>query len=290
MNDSQLRVWDGKRPLLSRAIVERRQMEVGTLGIVSATETLAQATDWCFAEAHHSIVVHLGGRLDRMECEFSQGPSGRTLPAAGDIWMIPAQCRYAALAQGDHARFVEFRLPTSWLKDAPLNARVGHRDPFIHAAASRMADLMARPDDDLAVMALHAMAEALKLHMMDLYGRQGRSGSDGALSQADRALLSAAIRDQLDARHSLASLASLVGMDVRRFTDAFREAFGDTPWHYVLTMRLEEAARQMLATTRPVTDIALQLGFATPSHFSTAFARHFGVPPSRYRAIGGRTV
>ena len=48
--------------------------------------------------------------------------------------------------------------------------------------------------------------------------------------------------------------------------------------------RSDVLARLLLHGKEPVTDVALATGFATPSHFATAFARRFGVPPSRYRA------
>ena len=49
--------------------------------------------------------------------------------------------------------------------------------------------------------------------------------------------------------------------------------------------RLDEAARLLRRTDERITEIGLAVGFATPSHFATAFARRFGVPPSRYRAV-----
>lgn len=284
MSDEAIHVWDGVRPLLKRDIVTRRQVEISRLGIVSAIEKLAEATDWCFEEDHHTIVVHLEGRLDRMDCEFARGPSGSALPLPGDVWMIPARCRYAALAQGESARFVEFRVPAAVLADAPLGARVQYRDPFIHGAAARLAELMDKPGDDLAAMAAHGIVEALKLHLLEAYGRHARPCSGKALSAANRAALVAFIHDQLDANHSLSSLAALAGMEVRLFTSAFKHAFGLTPWQYVLRARLEEAARLLERTSDPVTEIALQVGFTTPSHFATAFAHRFGVSPSRYRA------
>ncbi|HEY0269644.1 MAG TPA: AraC family transcriptional regulator [Sphingomonas sp.] len=269
---------------MQRDIVTRTQTRIGRLGIVAATENLVKATDWCFQEDDHKIVVHLGGRLDRMECEFSAGPSGGTLPSRGDIWIIPAGCRYAALAQGEKAQFVEFTVPTALLADAPLIARVGFRDDLLFAAAARLSELVDCARDDVATMAAHAISNAVEAHLLDRFGRRTARAAPRALSAFDRTVLVDAIQCQIDAHHSLATLAALVGMDVRRFTAAFREAFGLTPWQYVLRARLERGGRLLRETDRPVTEIAYAVGFSTPSHFATAFARHFGVPPQRYRA------
>ena len=278
------RVWDGIRPRSERDVVARHQAQIGQLAMLFATENLEAPTDWAFEEDHHIIVVHLGGRLDRMECQFSVGPSGSALPSRGDVWMIPAACRYAALAQGERAEFVELTVPTALLADVPLTARVQHRDPFLFGAAARLADLVRGPGDDLSSMASQAIGDALERHLRQYYGHEAAVRRRGQLSASDRNRLVDVIRGQLDAQHSLDALALLVGMDVRRFTGAFQDAFGVSPWQYVMRARLDEAARLLRHGTAPVTDVALATGFATPSHFATAFARRFGAPPSRYRA------
>lgn len=276
-------VWDGIRPRSPRDVVARHQARIGQLGVLAATENLEVPTDWAFEENHHTIVVHLGGRLDRMECEFSVGPSGPVLPARGDIWVIPAACRYAALVQGESAAFVELSVPTALLADAPLAARVRHRDEAVFRAAARLFELV-RAGDDLARMAAHEVGDMLERHFGERYALRERLRGYRALSASDRNRLAEAVRGQLDAEHSLAALAALVGMDVRRFTSAFHDAFGLSPWQYVMRMRLDEAARRLWYGTAPVTDVALATGFASSSHFATAFARRFGVPPTRYRA------
>lgn len=284
MTETALHVWDGIRPRSPRDVVTRHQARLGPFDVLAATERLGRPTDWAFEEEHHMIVVHLSGRLDRMDCEFSTGPSGTALPAPGDIWMIPAGCRYAALAQGAWAEFVEIHVPLPLLADAPFTARVQHRDAVISDAAVHLSGLMRGGGDDMSALAAHAVGEMLERHLLRRYGRRGRSPGPRILSMAERARLADAIRSQLDASHNLDALSAIVGMDVRRFTGAFQQAFGLSPWQYVMRARLEEGARLLRHGKEPVTEIALATGFATPSHFATAFARRFGVPPSRYRA------
>lgn len=143
--------------------------------------------------------------------------------------------------------------------------------------------MIANRDDDLANMAAHAVTDAMKMHMLVRYGRREIVVERRRLSDKERAVLVDAIRGDLDSPHSLDSLARLVNMDVRRFTSAFQDAFGVTPWQYVLRVRLDMAARMLRETRESVTEIALMTGFATPSHFATAFLKRFGVPPSRWR-------
>jgi AraC family transcriptional regulator len=283
LGQADFRVWDGRRPQFDRHIVSREQLEIGSLGITSATERIDNLVDWTISEKNHTIVVHLGGELQRFECEFSSGLMGAMSPRVGDIWMIPSGSRYAALAQGDRATFIELSVPPMLLNDVELVAQAAHRDEYLSASSARLAQLIADRSDDLANMAAHAVTDAMKMHMLIRYGRREIVVERRRLSDSERALLAEAIRCQLESRHSLDSLARLVNMDVRRFTSAFQDAFGVTPWQYVKRVRLEEAARMLRETRESVTEIALMTGFATPSHFATAFLKRFGVPPSRWR-------
>ncbi|HWT44211.1 MAG TPA: helix-turn-helix transcriptional regulator, partial [Sphingopyxis sp.] len=162
-------------------------------------------------------------------------------------------------------------------------ARVRHRDEAVFRAAARLFELV-REGDDLARMAAHEIGDTLERHFGERYALRERLRGYRALSASDRNCLAEAVRGQLDAEHSLASLAALVGMDVRRFTSAFHDAFGLSPWQYVMRARLDAAARLLWYGVEPVTEVALATGFASSSHFATAFARRFGVPPTRYRA------
>jgi AraC-like DNA-binding protein len=51
-------------------------------------------------------------------------------------------------------------------------------------------------------------------------------------------------------------------------------------------LRLLEAVRRMAAGA-PVTHVALDLGYASPSAFAAMFRKTLGVPPSRYFAQAG---
>ncbi|TNE41123.1 MAG: AraC family transcriptional regulator [Sphingomonadales bacterium] len=279
-----MEIWKGQRPLLQRATIWRREAELGRLAIVAAHESLMSPTDWYIEREHHTVIVHLDGRLDRMEVEFSKGPSGSILPVKGDVWIVPAGCRYAALAQGEKAHYLEISVPASLLSGVALAPHTRLRDDFLHAAAVRLDALLRRPEDSIAAMTARAMADAMAMHLRQAYGRETvQPVFGGSLGAEARRAVTEAVRDRLDERHTLESLAAVTGMSVRRFTTAFREAFGITPWQFVLDARMEEGARLLRSTEEPVTAIALAVGFATPSHFATAFTRKFGVPPSRYR-------
>lgn len=81
----------------------------------------------------------------------------------------------------------------------------------------------------------------------------------------------------------VADLARVACLSEAHFSERFRAQTGLSPWQYVKRQRLS-AARQLIATSRlPLTDIALQTGFANQSALSHAFRRSFGVSPRSLR-------
>jgi AraC family transcriptional regulator len=56
-----------------------------------------------------------------------------------------------------------------------------------------------------------------------------------------------------------------------------------SPSRYQITLRMYEAKRLLRETKRSVVDVALDVGYANPSHFAQLFQRETGLSPSDYR-------
>ena len=82
---------------------------------------------------------------------------------------------------------------------------------------------------------------------------------------------------------TLDTLAAVAGLARFHFARSFRRVVGQTPRQYVIAARLRAAAKALASTRKPVTEIALDAGFADLSNFTTTFRRAFGVTPRRYR-------
>lgn len=92
------------------------------------------------------------------------------------------------------------------------------------------------------------------------------------------------IRDHLAAPLTVGAIAAVGGCSAATAHRLFKTHLGQTPYGYVLQVRME-AAQQLLRTTgRPVTDVARQVGFDDPYYFSRAFKRTVGASPRHYRA------
>lgn len=82
---------------------------------------------------------------------------------------------------------------------------------------------------------------------------------------------------------SIARAAAGSGLSASRMRTVFKSKTGMSPKRYQLKNRLERAARLLDSTGDSITHIAESVGFSTPSAFSNAFSREYGVPPARYR-------
>nr|WP_246544736.1 GlxA family transcriptional regulator [Ancylobacter dichloromethanicus] len=101
---------------------------------------------------------------------------------------------------------------------------------------------------------------------------------DPTLARAVR-LMETAIEQPL----GIAAVANRLGVSSRQLERLFQRHLGVSPAAYQLRLRLERARELLRLSPLPVTDVGLACGFQSAAHFSTAYARHFGRPPSRER-------
>lgn len=94
------------------------------------------------------------------------------------------------------------------------------------------------------------------------------------------------VRAELVAGTSLSveTLAARTGLSTARLIRVFAALFGTTP-HQLRTQARLTRARAQLARGAGVTEVCMELGFASVGSFSALFTRWTGVPPSRYRAF-----
>jgi AraC-like DNA-binding protein len=84
----------------------------------------------------------------------------------------------------------------------------------------------------------------------------------------------------------IAALARIAIVSEAHFIRTFRATFGETPHRYLQRRRVERAMFLLRETGRPVTDVCLDVGFASLGTFSRTFRAIVGVSPSAYRERG----
>ncbi len=95
----------------------------------------------------------------------------------------------------------------------------------------------------------------------------------------------ASIIEHPGGRHSLQGLAAIAGMSRSSFTARFAEVFGQSALDFVSKVRLRHAAYLLITTDLPIKVVASSVGYASRSHFSSAFSAAYGVNPTTYRSI-----
>lgn len=82
---------------------------------------------------------------------------------------------------------------------------------------------------------------------------------------------------------TVAEVAAAVGVSPSHLHRIFRAETGSTLVNRVHRLRLEAAAQRLRETDQTVLAIAHEVGFASQSHLTRLFSRHFGHAPGRYR-------
>ena len=117
-----------------------------------------------------------------------------------------------------------------------------------------------------------------------------RSAGAGAASRRrHRDLVEAAkaeVHRDLARTPSLSALAERLACSPFHLSRVFPRVSGLSLRAYVARLRTRVAAERLTAGSRDLTALALSLGYADHSHFTNAFRREWGVPPSVFRAAG----
>ncbi|HEY9496329.1 MAG TPA: helix-turn-helix transcriptional regulator [Intrasporangium sp.] len=82
----------------------------------------------------------------------------------------------------------------------------------------------------------------------------------------------------------VAALARVALMSPGHFSRSFRAAYGETPYSYLMTRRIERAKALLRRGDLSVTDVCFAVGCTSLGSFSSRFTELVGESPSAYRA------
>ncbi|WP_111414675.1 AraC family transcriptional regulator [Billgrantia lactosivorans] len=233
------------------------------------------------AHDFHQIVIGLHGRA-----EFEiEGLGGAISALSGCI--VPANHVHHYMGQGENRQLI-LDLPAdapsltgyhhelSRLFDAPrffaLDTPLKHFLDFLLLEQAASRHLNTAQSDRLAATFLGC-----------LHARLGATTPTPPMRRLDLVKLDRFIDRHLASSISVADLAAQACLSEAHFRSRFREQTGLSPWQYVRRRRLEAARRLLEESRMPLSQIALNTGFAHQSALSHAFRSAYGHPPSQLR-------
>jgi AraC-like DNA-binding protein len=102
------------------------------------------------------------------------------------------------------------------------------------------------------------------------------------------------VRDRIDREYAkpldVEALARGVNMSAGHLSRQFRIAYGESPYAYLMTRRIERAMALLRRGVLSVTDVCFAVGCSSLGTFSTRFTELVGVPPSVYQRQGARVT
>lgn len=104
------------------------------------------------------------------------------------------------------------------------------------------------------------------------------------LSTSQLAMILEALEKSPSDAHSNVTLARSVGMPMRAFGTAFRQATGLPVHQFVLRARADAAVKLLAETSLTLAEIAVRVGFSHQAHMTRVFSRIKGRTPGQYRA------
>ncbi len=114
--------------------------------------------------------------------------------------------------------------------------------------------------------------------------------ADARQRRADLARLRQ-VRDRIDREYAqpldVEALARGVHMSAGHLSREFRRAYGESPYGYLMTRRVERAMALLRRGDLSVTEVCFAVGCSSLGTFSTRFSELVGVPPSTYRRRAG---
>src|SRR5438046_4164155 len=120
------------------------------------------------------------------------------------------------------------------------------------------------------------------------YDRRVTRRADSPQRLQDLALLRR-VRDRIDREYAqpldVEALARGVNMSAGHLSREFREAYGESPYGYLMTRRIERAMALLRRGDLNVTEVCFEVGCSSLGTFSSRFTELVGMPPSTYQRL-----
>jgi AraC family transcriptional regulator len=276
-----------------------RSFAWGTGSFDSGRRTFTKTVEGIICTPEHLVMVTLQGGSERLEVRADGGHNYAGSDRAGAVSFVPAYCERRMSMTGVRSGWASISLRPKQSNDGaddgsgcedPLLLAAPFTniaDPFISSLVGEIARLHST-DGALDAGYCEVMSLALRHYLVHRHAKCGTKAASSRSPELPRWRIRR-ISDYVDAHLGepilIGELASLVGLSTGHLHRAFRATMGITPLDYVSEKRVRSAAAMLANERVPITDLALRVGFLSPSHFARTFRRVIGVNPSRYSSV-----
>lgn len=201
---------------------------------------------------------------------------------ANDIYILPAGHNHFYYPEGDY--WIKLFFICRGVLPSHLLSAYGLHEQYHFSNCRKMKiyfekmyDIFRKGSPDIHVEG------ALLLHHLiaDLFAQTAKHPENFTFLPVHkiRAEIQAGIKEKLD----IASLAEKFGISEWYLTKIFKRWMGITPYEYYLERKIELACDMLSCKEYSISEIALELKFADPFHFSKTFKKKKGITPSEFR-------
>lgn len=244
-----------------------------------------------FQGSRHLLALYNEGARKSGETSIDGLSSSKLRGSEHRLTFVPAGRAYrewyetASTAQVTFLYFDPVALHKSDDSKIGLAPRVYFEDQLVWETASKLKKAIESAETNCApyLEALcGVLAHELSRSDHDLV-REPTPVSRGGLAGWQKRVVVEYVEEHLGEQVCLLKLAELARLSVHHFCRAFKKSFGIPAYQYQVQRRMEFAKSRLADRAVSITDIALSLGYAQTSSFSSAFRKATGWTPTDYR-------
>ena len=247
--------------------------------------------DYLPGMAGHVVMTFYGAAQPIAWRNGAERQTSRTRP--GSITLIPdghdGHWNIGGPLEVSHVYLTEQRLQNcADLLAGGRRVELVDRVAFDDLATSRILEMLSQPsitNDPASRLFVEQAVDLLCTQLIRAHSSIGTLQDPPRRGLADWQVkrVTAYMRDFLDREIGLEKMASLVGLSQFHFCTAFRLAAGMSPHHYLTALRMTHARKLLAEPGLSIIQVALAVGYQTPSAFTASFRKANKVTPSEFR-------
>jgi len=241
----------------------------------------------------HLVLLNLKGSSERGDYSLDGKPAGFARRRPGSILFVPAGCHWKGWEAGassaaylsitiDPAKVSELLGRDSVRRHPALSPDLGFEDPAVmHAVRGIGAEI--HDQSALSMLLVESYVSAIFIQLFRRQTNCSVVNKAGGLAPKSFNRVMEKIEQDLAADLSLSQLADVAGVSIPHFCRAFKQMTGSPPYAFIIGRRIDRAKERLRSSDISITDIALDCGFSSSSHFANGFRRETGMSPAAYR-------